>query len=111
MMHGQFFDPKRYIAVFENPHYPYREGVPKLAWLWTLLFGIFYLAFRRQWTHVAIIAGLIILFTFTLPLLLFLAAPFAWIIYATQASSIMINSYYRAGWRPVDMYEQEGVVL
>ena len=55
---------------FENPSNGYRESVSGLTWLWALLFGVFYFAYKGIWRHVFI--GLIIGV---------LTAGFAWLIY------------------------------
>jgi hypothetical protein len=45
----QSFDPYEVTAIYENPATGWRESVPRRAWLWMLLFGLFYMAARNLW--------------------------------------------------------------
>ena len=93
------------LAVFEHPQNGYREQVPRLAWLWMMLFGIFYLMARQLWGHVVIVALIIVAVVMVSPwLLLWVALP-AWLFYIGKAGELISASYYRRGWRLVDTHE------
>lgn len=88
--------------VFENPANGHRETVSGTAWLWSLLFGWFYMLTVGLWGHVFIqifVFGLIA-FIGGGPLLVF-AAPVVWLIYAASIGSMLANRYLRQGWREV----------
>lgn len=71
-----------------NPANGYEEVVDK-AWLWCLLFGCFYLAYKSAWMP-AVIAGLLSL----------MLTPFiVWPIFAFFARSLVVKSYLRRGWK------------
>lgn len=63
----------------------------KLAWLWTLLFGVFYFAYKGVWGHAAfsIIAALA---TFGI----------SWLIYPLFAGHAVRSHFERSGWIPMD---------
>ena len=72
--------------LFKNPANGYIESSSN-AWLWCLLFGIFYFLFKGIWTHAVI--GFV---------LAVLTGGISWLIYPFFAKSIVINSYSRKGW-------------
>lgn len=76
--------------VFENPTNGYRENVSSLTWLWALIFGAFFFAYKGIWRHfvIGIIAGI-------------LTAGISWFIYPFFAKRIVTNNYLRQGWRSV----------
>jgi hypothetical protein len=85
----------------------WREAVPRRAWLWMLLFGGFYMAYRSLWRSLGIL--LLVLFGtsfFFWPLLLLLTRGI-WIFCAVKAQSIFENHYMRLGWDEIDPWQQE----
>jgi hypothetical protein len=72
---------------FQNPSNGYTEQV-RFAGLWTLLFGPLYFAVKGVWTH-AIIAFVL------------MPTVISWFIYPFFARQIVIRSYLRAGWKPL----------
>jgi hypothetical protein len=72
---------------FKNPANDYIESVSRLAWLWTLIFGFFYFAYKGVWRH-AIIGLLLGFCTFGI----------SWLIYPFFAKGIVANNYRRMGW-------------
>ena len=108
-MRKQFFDPKRYSAIYENPLNGWREAAPKRAWLWMFLFGIFYMAARSLWRP--LIVSMLILFVTALVVwpLLFLVAPVIWVATAAQAQALIRARYLRMNWIEIDPFEQDGV--
>jgi hypothetical protein len=71
---------------FKNPSNGYIEESDYI-FLWTLLFGIFYFAYKGIWSHVFI--GL---------LLGILTAGFSWLIYPFFSSAILEKHYLKNGW-------------
>jgi len=107
----QFFDPDRTAAIYENPVNGWREGVPKLAWLWMLLFGIFYMGARSLWRPLGVsLAVLFVTMAVFWPLLI-IVAPLVWVTTAAQAQSMFRAHYMRQGWNEIDPWEQQDVVL
>lgn len=74
--------------TYKHPTSEYTETV-RLAWLWTLLFGVFYFAVKGVWRHALI--GV---------LLGALTLGVSWFIYPFFARGIIHRHYLRAGWRP-----------
>ena len=74
------------MTAFTNPQNNHQEDV-HLAWLWALLFGPLYFAYKRCFGH-AIIA-------FTLAVMSF---GLTFIIYAFFANKIVCNNYLSRGW-------------
>lgn len=72
---------------FRNPSNGYVEEVPPYAWVWCLLFGLFYLIYKSAWVHALISLGLALL-----------TSGISWLIYPFFVRSILINSYRRRGW-------------
>jgi len=72
---------------FENPANGYREKVGH-AWLWTLLFGCFYFAYKGIWRHFVIAFFVAIL-----------TAGISWLIYPFFASRIIQRNYLQKGWK------------
>ena len=71
---------------FRNPTNNYVENF-SLAWLWCLLFGSFYFAFRGVWMH-AILSAVLAIVT----------GGLSWLFYPFFARRILINHYLREGW-------------
>lgn len=86
--------------VFENPTNGHRETVSGVAWLWSLLFGWFYMLTVGLWGHV-----FIQIFVYVVVALigggpfLIIAVPAVWLIYAVSINSMLANRYLRQGWR------------
>jgi hypothetical protein len=77
------------VDTFRHPTNGHTERVGP-AWLWALLFGVFYFAWRGMWTH-AIIGAILAFLTFGI----------SWVIYAIAAPSLVRKHYLRAGWVPI----------
>lgn len=75
---------------FRNPQNGHVETVSPLTWLWCLLFGGFYFAFKGIWIHFVIGLGAALL-TWGL----------SWLIYPFFARSIVIGHFRRNGWQEV----------
>ena len=101
------FDPYEVTAIYENPATGWRESVPRRAWLWMLLFGLFYMAARNLWrpfafTLVVLIGTLLVAWP-----LLFIVAPAFWILAAVQAQRMFREHYMRLGWDEIDPWHQD----
>lgn len=92
-------------AIFENPQNGYQERVPRLAWLWMLLFGVFYMIVRNLWTHVAIVAATMAL-ALMMPAVWLIAIPL-WVGYAASAPALIRSNYLKRGWREVAVPDQQ----
>lgn len=88
-------------TVFQNPSNGYTEQVSGAAWLWTLLFGFFYLAAKSLWMHVFIQLAVFIFFGAVLGPALLIIGPIVWIGYAIAINSILEAKYRRMGWREI----------
>ena len=75
------------IIYATNPANGYKQPISNLSWLWCLLFGGLYFAFKSVWKHFVISLVLSIV-TFGL----------AWLIYPFFAKKMIINSYLERGW-------------
>lgn len=75
--------------TYRNPTNGLTER-PRLTWLWALLFGVFYFAWRGIWRHALIGAALGIL-----------TVGISWVLYAFFAPGIVHRDYLRRGWQPV----------
>jgi len=75
--------------VFENTANGYRE-TPSIPWLWTLLFGSFYFAFKGIWSH-AFISFVLACVTVGL----------SWFIYPFFARGIVRTHYLKRGWKEI----------
>ena len=75
----------------ENPSNGYRETVSRFTWLWALIFGALYFAYKGIWRHFVI--GLI---------LGVCTAGISWLIYPFFAKGIVVKSYQKQGWREVN---------
>jgi len=103
----QYFNPRQFAAIYENPETGWREGVPHLAWLWLLLFGGFYLAARMVWRPVIIMAVVIVVTMLVFwPLMILVMLGF-WISAAIRAQTIFREHYMRKGWDEIDPWEQD----
>jgi hypothetical protein len=81
--------------AFRNPANGYVEE-SSVPWLWCLIFGCFYFAYKHCYMH-AIIALVLAIFT----------AGFSWFIYPFFATKIIRHSYLQRGWQEVDGGESE----
>jgi len=77
------------VNAFKNPTNGHTESVGP-AWLWALLFGVFYFAYKGMWTH-AIIGFALAFVTFGI----------SWVIYAILAPGLVRKHYLQRGWVPV----------
>ena len=66
-----------------------------MSGLWAFLFGAFYFAVKRVWSHTFIYFGLCVLSGGAL-------APFLWVGYAFAAKSIVSRSLIERGYVPED---------
>ncbi len=73
--------------IFENPSNGSREESSK-PWLWTLLFGSFYFAFKGVWNHAVI--GFF---------LAFVTLGLSWFAYPFFANEIVRKHYLKKGWK------------
>lgn len=103
----QYFNPRRFAAVYENPMTGWREGVPHLAWLWLLLFGGFYLAARIVWRPLIVMMVVIVITMLIWWPLMIIVMLGLWILAATQAQTIFREHYMRKGWDEIDPWEQD----
>lgn len=110
-MRRRYFDPETTAAIYENPKNGWREGVPKLAWLWMLLFGIFYMGVRSLWLVLGItLAIYLVTITVAFPLI-FLVAPLVWVVTSVKVQDLARANYMRMGWNEIDPYEQDGAAI
>jgi len=60
------------------------------AWLWTLLFGCFYFAYKEIWKHfiISLLAGMC-------------TAGFSWLVYPFFAKNIVRTHYTKKGWEQI----------
>jgi hypothetical protein len=102
----RYFDPDRFSAIYENPVTGWREGVPKLAWLWLLLFLGPYLLLRRMWQPLifTLVVGFVSALIF-LPLV-FLAGVVLAIVAAINREQIFREHYTKLGWYEIDPWHQ-----
>ena len=78
---------RKLMMQFENPSNGYRESISGLTWLWALIFGALYFAYKGIWRHFVI--GLILgIFTFGI----------SWLLYPFFAKGIVVNHYNKQGW-------------
>lgn len=75
------------ILYFKNPSNGYIAQVPKIAFLWVLLFGSFYFLVRGIWLH-AIISLILAIVT----------GGLSWLIYPFHARDILEIHYLEKGW-------------
>lgn len=76
---------------FRNPQNGYVEEVSDGTWLWCLLFGGFYFAFKGVWIHFIVGLGAAII-----------TWGASWLIYPFFARSIVVGHYRKSGWQEVD---------
>lgn len=93
------------MARFVNPTNGYSEGTG-FAWLWTLLFGPFYLAVKGLWGH----ALVLVFFPVALGLAtggpgIILGFPLL-LVYVLMVGGILERSYLRKGWVTAQQYER-----
>lgn len=110
-MTQRVFAPERYSAIYENPQNGWREAVPRLAWLWMLLFGVFYMALRNLWRAALLTIGIVAFASFVAWPTLFLIVPAIWTVTALKARDMLRAYYMRKGWHEIDPYQQEGLIL
>lgn len=77
---------------FKNPLNGHVEEVIKNEWVWVFLFGVFYFAAKKVWSHVLIGSVCVIL-----------TEGISWVIYPFFTKIIMRNHYLREGW--IEIYE------
>ncbi|SFS09133.1 hypothetical protein [Sphingomonas jatrophae] len=111
MISGPFIREKTW-AVFENPANGYREAIPRRAWLWMLLFGVFYLMIRQSWKQAGAILAIAFVATFICVYLGVFGAILwplimisIWIFYTTNIRTLLAQDYLRRGWSEVDLEE------
>lgn len=75
--------------IYKHPTSGRVEHVGEHPWLWVLLFGFFYFAYKGAWAH-AVLGIFLAAITF----------GFSWLLYPFFARSIMKAHYERAGWVP-----------
>lgn len=81
--------------LFENPHNGHVEAVDK-PWVWVLLFGCFYFAYKGVWSHFVIS---LLLTLIALGIASLVGPPLVWFVYSFFARSIMCQHYLHKGWR------------
>jgi len=74
-------------AILINPSNNYEVRV-SLAFLWCLLFGSFYFAYKGVWGQ-AVLSFFIACFTFGI----------SWLIYPFFAEKAIVDHYMRMGWK------------
>jgi len=74
------------MSTFKNPTNGHAESA-RLAWLWALLFGVFYFAHKGMWGH-AILGAVLAIPTFGI----------SWVLYALAAPSLVRKHYLQRGW-------------
>ena len=79
-------------TAFKNPSNGYVEEVGDLTWLWCLLFGAFFFAYKNVWAHFVIGLGAALV-----------TAGISWLVYPFFARSIVENHYRRNGWIEVSL--------
>jgi len=101
-MRQRYFQPYSTAAIFENPTNGWREAVPRRAWLWMLLFGVFYMAARSLWMPLGITLGILFVTTMVSWVFLLIVAPLVWVTTAVKARDMLEASYLRRGWLEID---------
>ncbi|HSV81526.1 MAG TPA: DUF2628 domain-containing protein [Ramlibacter sp.] len=93
-------EPQRRL-VYLHPTNSHVEEVD-LAWIWTLAFGMFYLAWKGLWRHVVIQILLLVCFaSFTSPLGVGVMVIIIHIVYACLCEEILAARLLRLGYQPV----------
>jgi hypothetical protein len=103
----QYFDPEQVTAIYENPVTGWREAVPRLAWLWMLLFTGIYMAVRSLWRPLGLMLLVVFGTSFFFWPLLLIVAPGLSIFAAFKAQDIFRNHYMRLGWYEIDPWQQD----
>lgn len=103
----RYFSPATTAAIFENPQNGWRERIPHLAWLWMLLFGIFYMGARMLWGPALVTLGILFAAFLIVPSLLLSVIVIVWIVAATQAQNLIRSHYMPKGWIEIDTLDQE----
>lgn len=75
------------MMKLKNPETGEVVEISPFVWVWVLLFGVFYFAFKGMWTHV--LAG---------TLFAIVTMGLSWLIYPFFATDIMRKHYLRKGW-------------
>ncbi|WP_051202942.1 hypothetical protein [Desulfovibrio aminophilus] len=91
---GKRLSPPKTGYRFVNPANGYTEAVDK-PFLWCLLFGSFYLAFKGAWSHA------LISFALAIP-----TCGASWLVYPFFAGSVVRTSYLRRGWVPAEQWRK-----
>ena len=76
----------KFLMIFKNPSNGYQEKVTGFAFLWALMFGVLYFAYKGVWRHFVI--GVI---------LNFVTLGTVWLIYPFFAKIIVVNQYRKSG--------------
>lgn len=74
------------MTTYINPQNQFEERAD-LPWLWTLLFGSFYFAYKGVWIHAAVSLVLAII-----------TSGISWLIYPLFANAIVHKHYMHKGW-------------
>jgi hypothetical protein len=90
------------IRTFRNPANGHTEQISSESWLYVVVFGAIYLAYRGLWAHffiwIVLVGGVSIV---TGGPGLILALPIAVIAYGVSIKGILVSSYLRRGWEEV----------
>jgi hypothetical protein len=76
-------------SIFRDPASARIETVSS-PWLWALLFGCFYFAFKKAWLHATVSAALAVA-----------TAGLSWFIYPLFANRVVSRAYIKRGWTPL----------
>ncbi|WP_371229062.1 hypothetical protein ACAW63_22665 [Pseudomonas sp. QE6] len=90
------------MRVFRNPANGHTEQVSTEAWLYVVIFGAFYLAYRGLWVHFfvwMVVVGVLTAGTGGPGLII--ALPIVTIGYGVSIQGILAKSYLRKGWEEV----------
>lgn len=92
------------IRTFRNPNNGHTEQVGSDSWVYVVIFGAFYLAYRGLWVHFFIwiitVGGFSVI---TGGPGLIVALPIATIAYGVSIQGILTKSYLRRGWEEVHL--------
>lgn len=76
---------------FQNPANGHIEEFGEATWLWVLLFGTFYFAYKQMWFH-AVLSLLLAAFT----------AGLSWFLFYPFASKWVVRTHYaKQGWKEI----------
>lgn len=85
--------------TFVHPQNGHQESLSSLAWLWCLIFGVFYLLAKGLWSH-ALLAVVLIAVAGVMGggSAALLASIVIWIGYSACVSHLWSRKYLRLGW-------------